>query len=59
MTDPRPQIVFTAEKVKALRRAYVHAVDTNQKQFTFEGNEYVTGYAKYLLEYLKTQLPGV
>jgi hypothetical protein len=54
-----PQTIFTQEKVLALRRAYAHAVETKQEQFTFEGHELMTGYAKYLLEYLKMQFPGV
>ncbi|MDP2371906.1 hypothetical protein [Rhodoferax sp.] len=49
-----PNISFTLGKARALRRAYTHAVETKQEQFTFEGNEYVTSYAKYLLEYLAT-----
>lgn len=57
--EPAPkQISFTPDKVLALRRAYTHAVETQQGQFTFEGDEFVTGYAKYLLEYLDNLGPG-
>ena len=49
-----PNINYTPAKVRALRHAYTQAVKAGQEQFTFEGNEYVTGYAKYLLEYLAT-----
>jgi hypothetical protein len=57
MTEP--QIVFTPDKVLALRRAYTHAVETKQEVFIFEGHEILVKYAKYLLEYLKMQFPGV
>jgi hypothetical protein len=43
-------------KRERLRKAYNEAVTEKRSQFTFEGNEYVTGYAKYLLEYLDTRL---
>ena len=39
-----------------LRRAYDAAVEAKADTFVFEGNVYVTGYAKYLLEYLDGRL---
>ena len=46
------QIEFTPEKAKRLKKAYEAAVKENKNSFIFEGNEFVTGYAKYVLEYL-------
>lgn len=39
-----------------LRKAYEAAVKANADTFVFEGNVYVVGYAKYLLEYLDERL---
>lgn len=41
--------------VSALRRAYIRARDNNADTFTLDGNEFVTGYAKYLLQYFEMQ----
>ena len=54
MTDKN--ITFTPETRDLLRGAYMKAVDDGNDVFTFNGDEYVTGYAKYLLEFLDTQL---
>lgn len=34
---------------------YVSKFWTKDDTFTFDGNEYVLGYAKYLIEYLEMQ----
>jgi hypothetical protein len=39
-----------------LKKAYDKAVSEGKTQFTYEGEEVLTSYAKYLLEYLKTLL---
>ena len=39
--------------VKDLRKAYEKAVAEGKDQFEIDGYTLVTGYAKYLLEYLK------
>lgn len=54
MTDT---INFDPDKVRSLRRAYTHAVETAQEQFVFEGKDILVAYAKYLLEYLATKFP--
>ena len=51
MTD---KINFTPAKVKALRKAHEEAVKAGKDQFVFEDRDFVTDYAKYLLEYLDT-----
>lgn len=35
---------------------FEQAKTANESQFSFEGNEFVTDYAKYLIEYLETRL---
>lgn len=55
MSYAQETVNFTREKRDALRRAYDRAAGKGQVQFMFEGREYLTGYAKYLLEYLDGQ----
>lgn len=38
---------------KALKEAYIKAVEANQEVFVFEGVEILTKYAYYLLMYLE------
>jgi hypothetical protein len=45
-------VEFNAARRELLRKAYNDAVESEQKVFTFDGNEYLTAYAKYMLEYL-------
>ena len=52
MTDQK-KVTFDLPKIVRLRTAYEQAVREGKEQFTFEGHDYVTDYAKYLLEYLK------
>lgn len=48
-------VVFPPEKIRRLKRAYTLALSLGLTQFTFDGVEYVTSYAKYLIEYLEQQ----
>lgn len=48
-------IVFDREKRDQLRKAYDFAVEQKKLQFVFDGNVFVTSYAKYMLEYLDGQ----
>jgi hypothetical protein len=48
-------ISFDHKKARALQRAHDTAAAANQSSFIFEGREYVTRYAYYLLEYLNSQ----
>jgi hypothetical protein len=47
------KIEFTPEKAKQLQKYYLYALKEKKITFFFEGNEYVTHYAKYLIEHLK------
>ena len=48
---------FTPEMARRLKAKYAEACQTKIKDetFLFEGNEYVLGYAKYLIDYLEMQ----
>lgn len=52
---PDIQMSFTPEKIKKLQVAYDKAVKDEQWTFEFDGNQLVTGYAKYLLEFLNLE----
>ncbi len=54
LTDPTT-ITWTAEMLMRFRGAYKEATEAETEQFTFDGNEFVTMYAKYLIEYLEAQ----
>lgn len=47
------EISFDSRMVRRLRTAYAQAQKENAEAFVFEGNTFVTAYAKYLLEYLE------
>jgi len=49
---PEHHIVWTREKLARLIKTHAEAVRTGQAEFDFEGNHFVTAYAKYLIEYL-------
>lgn len=53
---PHNEVSFDLPMVKRLKSRYGIAVEKAEQEFTFEGREYVTGYAKYLLEYLENKL---
>ena len=38
-----------------LKNEYQNAVQNSKSTFVFDGNELLTNYAKYLIEYLKTK----
>lgn len=48
-----PDVIFTEEKLKRFKKRYAEAVKKKEGSFTFDGHGYVTGYAKYLIEYLE------
>ena len=49
-------MVITTQNVSLLRKEYDKAVATKKETFTFQGEEFSTSYAKYLLEWLDTQV---
>ena len=52
MSDQK-KVTFDKPKIERLGTAYEQAVKESKEQFAFEGEDYVTDYAKYLLEYLR------
>jgi len=48
---------FDRAKAERLRKAYKAAVAAGKEEFMFEGNLFLTAYAKYVLEYLDMRLP--
>lgn len=55
MDDNRKMITWTVPMVHRFEKAYESALRNKQKEFKFDDNEFVTNYAKYLLEYLKDE----
>lgn len=47
------EMVFTKAVLKRLIASHDKAVKEGVAQFNFEGQDLVTDYAKYLIEYLK------
>ena len=45
-------ISFNKTTFLSLKNEYQNAVETSKNTFMFEGNELLTNYAKYLIEYL-------
>lgn len=43
------------EKYEKLKKKYEESVEKNEDIFIFEGNEVLTSYAKYLLEFLESK----
>ena len=48
-------IEFTPEVLKNLKAEYNKAVESGQEIFIFQGNELLTDYAKYLIQYVESQ----
>lgn len=55
MAEATATIQFTPVKLALLKMAYTNATTRGDVIFTFEGNELLTQYAKYLIEYLDSQ----
>src|SRR3954463_873057 len=53
-----PMMTFDRPRKQRLRAAYNAALAADQEQFTFEGAELLTSYARYVLMYLDTKLPN-
>jgi hypothetical protein len=50
---------FDLERFKVLNRGWKKAVKESKKEFNFEGKMMLTGYAKWLVEYLKPTFGGI
>jgi len=49
-------ITWTRPMLERFKRKYQRAVDAKIKYFTFDGNDFVVDYAKYLIQYLDDKL---
>jgi len=49
-------ITINPTTYKKLKKAYSKAVAEKKTQFTYEGNELLVAYAKYLLQYMESVL---
>ena len=47
---------MTPKVLRELKKAYATAVDNNQTIFTFQGKEFVTKFAKYLIEFIEDKV---
>lgn len=48
-------ITVTKEYLQGLRKEYDKAVADKKEQFNYKGSDFVTGYAKYFLQYWEPQ----
>jgi len=54
--DTKGEIEFNRKMYNKLQKRYDTAVADNEEQFVFEGFEFLTNYAKYMLEFLDARL---
>ncbi len=47
---------FNKTNFTLFKKAYKIALKEDKETFIFEGKEFLTNYAKYVIEYLETQL---
>lgn len=52
------EVIFDADKAKQFRQAYVEAVSHDREVFVFEGAEFLTQYAQYVLVALEHKFHG-
>lgn len=50
------QMCFTKKTIRALRKQYDAALAEGARVFEFNGQTFLTDYAKYMLEYLENWL---
>lgn len=56
-TNRKKTITFTYTKFLALKKRYLEAMKSQELSFEFEGIEFVTLFAKFLLKSLETVYP--
>lgn len=54
--ENRPVITWTEPMRERLRKRYKQAERDYESAFEFDGHQYLTHYAKYLLEYLDMKM---
>lgn len=53
-----PPVTVTTKDLKPLKKLYEQAVKDKKDFFVYKGQEVITTYAKYLIEYLETTNKG-
>src|ERR1019366_5599282 len=53
------ELNINKENFKELKKIYKLAVDTGLETFFFQEKEILTAYAKYMIEYLETQIKKI
>lgn len=48
-------ITFNKVSYEQFKVEYNSAVENKREMFVFEGNDFLTAYAKYMIEYLKNK----
>ncbi len=56
--EKQEYIQWTPLMFKAFKKAFDAACKANVEQFVFDGHDFLTAYAKYLIEYLEPKLGG-
>lgn len=46
-------ISFNKESFQNFKNQYETSVKNNEEMFVFDGNDFLTSYAKYVIEYLR------
>lgn len=49
-------MIFTETTYRQFKKRYEQARNNNEESFMFKGHEFLTNYAKYLLEYIKLSI---
>lgn len=49
------KLQFTKDLLATFKKSYELALENNLEIFTFNGHEFLTSYAKYLIEYLESK----
>ena len=56
ISGPTGQITFDRTKLNRFKVSYANAVERKFVSFIFEDNEWLVGYAKYVIEYLEGKI---
>lgn len=54
--DEYKMVQFNKADFESFKKMYESSKEKGNESFSFGGNEYLTSYAKYLIEYLETKL---
>ena len=52
-------LTFSKDRLVRLKDSYAEAISEGRDEFTFDGYDFLVGYAKYLIEYLDNHFEKV